>query len=154
MVPIFLYKLTVLSSAWSIIEHYSIFLDRTWLFCKFVQQLVVFYCSHYYQYISSFNIYFFKLVWLWTQHFLCILLYARIRPWNEPALSNEGKGYCSMKQRESLLGFGFTTYRLRVRRATHFATPPRFDLVLLWGGYPSGLFMNIVNSWHIYRSLF
>mgnify|MGYP000488247438 CR=1 FL=1 len=36
---------------------------------------------------------------------------ARIRSWNEPVLSNEGKVSCSRKQRGPLLGLELTTDR-------------------------------------------
>ena len=45
--------------------------------------------------------------------------------WNQPVLSNKGKVSCSRKQRGSLMGLEPTTSTLRVRRATHCATPPQ-----------------------------
>ena len=48
--------------------------------------------------------------------------YSRIRSWNQPVLSNEGKLSCSMKQQEPLLGSNSRLtgiHQLRVRRATH-----------------------------------
>ena len=58
----------------------------------------------------------FILVWLWN--------HARIRSWNQPVLSNKGKVYCSRKQRGPLMGLKPMTSTLRVRCATHCATPP------------------------------
>ena len=49
--------------------------------------------------------------------FACIN-HAPIRSWNQPVLRNEGNVSYSRKQLEH------TTDRLRVRRATHCATPP------------------------------
>jgi len=37
--------------------------------------------------------------------------HARIRSWNQPVLSNEGKVSCSRKQRGPLLGLELTTDR-------------------------------------------
>jgi len=53
--------------------------------------------------------------------------HARIRSWNQPVLSNEGKVSCSRKQREPLIWLSRLTgiNRLRVRRTTHCATPPQ-----------------------------
>ena len=44
--------------------------------------------------------------------------------WDQPVLSNEGKVYCSRKQRGPLMGLEPTTSTWRVRRATHCATTP------------------------------
>ena len=55
------------------------------------------------------------LVWLWN--------HPRICSWNQPVLSNKGKVSCSRKQRGPLMGLEPTTSILRVRRATHCATP-------------------------------
>ena len=44
--------------------------------------------------------------------------HTRIRSWNEPVLSNNGKMSYSMKQRGPLIGIEHTTSTLRGRRAT------------------------------------
>ena len=44
--------------------------------------------------------------------------------WNQPVLSNKGKVSCSRKQQGPLMGLKPTTFTLRVRHATHCATPP------------------------------
>ena len=56
----------------------------------------------------------------------------RIRSWNQPVLSNEGKVYCSRKQRELLKGLKLTTDRHpSTTRPTRFplchAPPPPID---------------------------
>ena len=60
------------------------------------------------------------------------VIHARIRSWNQPVLSNEGKVSCSRKQQGPLLGLELTTDRhpLRVRRGTHCDTPPKYVLKL------------------------
>jgi len=64
--------------------------------------------------------------------------HARIRSWNQPVLSNEGKDSCSTKRRSlwwcsnsRLTGI----HRLRVVRATKCATPLRQYLISLKSPY-------------------
>ena len=47
----------------------------------------------------------------------------QIRSRNQPVLINRGKVSCSKKQRGPMMGLESTTSTLRVRRATHCATP-------------------------------
>jgi len=47
----------------------------------------------------------------------------QIRSRNQPVLINRGKVSCSRKQRGPMMGLESTTSTLRVRRATHCATP-------------------------------
>ena len=58
------------------------------------------------------------------QAFLAYVNQAQIRSWNKPVLSNDGKVYCSRKQREHLMGFELTTDHLRVRRSKNCSTAP------------------------------
>ena len=60
-----------------------------------------------------------------------LLLFARIRSWNQPVLCNKGKVSCSRKQRGPLMGLKPTTSMLRVRRATHCTTPPPLCVVCI-----------------------
>ena len=49
--------------------------------------------------------------------------HARIRSWNQPVLSNNGKVSCSRKQRGPLMGFEPMTSTLRVRHVTYCIAP-------------------------------
>jgi len=53
-----------------------------------------------------------------------MVIHARIRSWNQPVLSYEGKVFCSWIQQYILIELELTTDQLRVRRNTHCSTPP------------------------------
>ena len=77
------------------------------------------------------------LIWHLSQSFIMYLIrlwiHARICSCNQQVLNNKGKVSCSMKQRGPLMGLEQKTSTLRVRRATHCATPPRnTSITSLW----------------------
>ena len=51
--------------------------------------------------------------------------HVRIRCWNQPVLTNEGKVVYTGKHREPLMGLEL--HRLRVRRVTHCATSLKYS---------------------------
>ena len=63
--------------------------------------------------------------------------HARIRSWNQPVLSNEGKVSCSSKQRGPLLGLELTTERhppttSQTRYPLRHAAPPLISTIDDW----------------------